>query len=230
MSFPILRPIADTGVLVEFGDTIDDATLDKVLSFDAALSQANFIGHTDRVPTATCVLVGYNPLETDFDSVCEHIEKHLHNTGEESSTTTHWQIPTCYAEPFAPDLSAVADALAISEHDVVEQHYSGNYKVTMYGFAPGYAYLGGVPDKIQLPRKSGPVNNVPAQTVMIAGVQCLITTLTMPTGWWRIGMTTFRPLQMDKSNPFLLNVGDTLEFVPMSEPDYRHHTSTQSGA
>ncbi len=221
--FPVLRPIADTGVLVEFGNVIEDAVLDKVLNFDAAMAKANIQGLTERVPTATCVLVGYNPLHTDYDSVAEQIEKHLQADSAKAVNSTHWQIPTCYAPSVAPDLAEVADTLGISEQCVVEQHCAGEYKIYMYGFAPGYAYMGGVPDAIQLPRKTGPVANVPAQTVMIAGVQCLITTLKMPTGWWRIGMTTFKPLQMEKRNPFLLNVGDTLEFVAMSESDFNRY-------
>jgi len=225
IQYPILRPIADSGVLVEFGDAIDDAIHDQVLSFDSIVQHANITGVTECVPSYTCVLVGYDPLQTDSDTVCEQIEKCLSAKQANILEPTHWQIPTCYAENVAPDLSAVASHIGISEHDVVEQHCAGKYKIYMYGFAPGYAYMGGVPNSIQLPRKSGPVMNVPAQTVMIAGPQCLITSLTMPTGWWRIGMTTFKPLQMDRSNPFVLNIGDTLEFVAMSESEFNQHNA-----
>jgi len=224
--YPILRPIADTGVLVEFGNIIDDDVHDKVLGFDATIQQANIAGITECVPSYTCVLVGYDPLKTDSDLISEEIEKCLSIERTNTLQPTHWQIPTCYAESMAPDLSAVASHVGISEHDVIEQHCSGNYKIYMYGFAPGYAYMGGVPEPIQLPRKAGPVMNVPAQTVMIAGPQCLITTLAMPTGWWRIGLTTFKPLQMSCDNPFVLNVGDTLEFVAMTELEFNSHNAT----
>ena len=223
--YPILRPIADSAVLVEFGNVIDDVVHDQVLRFDAVVQQANITGVTECVPSSTCVLVGYDPLETDSDLVSEQIEKCLLMDLENTLRSTHWEIPTCYAEAIAPDLSDVANHAGISEHDVIEQHCSGRYKIYMYGFAPGYAYMGGVPKPIQLPRKTGPVMNVPAQTVMIAGPQCLITTLTMPTGWWRIGMTTFKPLLMNRRNPFVLNVGDTLEFVAMTEVDFNKHNA-----
>jgi len=213
-------------VLVEFGNVIDDAVHEQVLGFDAAIAQSRIPGVTECVPSYTCVLVGYDPLQTDSDLVSEQIEKCLSMEQTHTLQSTHWQIPTCYAQSMAPDLSAVASHAGISEHDVVEQHCSGSYKIYMYGFAPGYAYMGGVPKKIQLPRKTGPVMNVPAQTVMIAGPQCLITTLAMPTGWWRIGLTTFKPLQMRRKNPFVLNVGDTLEFIAMSEADFNKHNAT----
>lgn len=223
--YPTLRPIADSGVLVEFGNVIDDDIHAKVINFDAAIQHANIAGVTECVPSYTCVLVGYDPLQTDSDLVIEQIKKYLTQDQSRSLESAHWQIPTCYAESMAPDLSSVADHFGISEHDVIEQHCSGNYKIYMYGFAPGYAYMGGVPKSIQLPRKSAPVMHVPEQTVMIAGPQCLITTLAMPTGWWRIGLTTFQPLQMKRSNPFVLSIGDTLEFIAMDESDFRKHSS-----
>jgi len=220
-TYPTLRPIADTGVLVEFGDTIDDATHQQVLNFDAIISHANIQGVTESVPSYTSVLVGYNPLLTDSDLISEQIEQHLTQELQHAVEPTHWQIPSCYDESLAPDIVEVADQLGISTNEVIQQHCKGQYKIFMYGFAPGYAYMGGVPKSIQLPRKQAPVMNVPAQTLMIAGPQCLITTLTMPTGWWRIGMTSFKPLQMDKPNPFILGIGDTLKFTAMNKQDFK---------
>lgn len=224
-NYPVLRPIADTGVLVEFGDSINDDTHQKVLDFDVAITAASLAGFIQSTPSFTAVLVSYDPLKTDYELVCEHIEKHLSSENHERSKTTHWQIPVCYAEPLAPDLLELADKLSLSTDEVIEQHSRGRYKIYMFGFAPGYAYMGGVPDAIQIPRKQAPVMNVPQKTVMIAGPQCLITTLPMPTGWWRIGMTTQNPLQLSKEQPFQFGVGDTIEFLPMSEREYRAHNS-----
>ncbi len=44
----------------------------------------------------------------------------------------------------------------MSEEAVIAAHLAGDYRVFMYGFAPGYAYLTGVPEAIHLPRKAGP--------------------------------------------------------------------------
>lgn len=222
--FPISRPIADGGVLVEFGDIIDDEIHAQVLNFDALVRSANILGVTECVPSTTCVLVAYDPLQTSFDEVNDRIQPFLSSDHRDTINPSHWQIPTCYAHTLAPDLDTAAEQLNLDTQTIIEQHCAGQYKVYMYGFAPGYAYMGGVPEAIQLPRKPAPVMNVPAQTVMIAGPQCLITTLAMPTGWWRIGMTNFKPLNMEKDNPFILNVGDTVEFVAMSEAEFMRHS------
>ena len=87
----------------------------------------------------------------------------------------------------APDLGAVANATGLTEEAVINAHLAGDYKVLMYGFAPGYAYLAGVAKAIQVPRKQSAVRDVPAGSVIIAGPQALVTTIIMPTGWSIIG-------------------------------------------
>lgn len=219
--YPNLRAVADTGVLVEFGQAINDEVHQQVLNFDASVRQANISGMIECSPSYTCVLVGYDPLQTDFDLVSEQLEKHLNAEHNQAFNPTHWEVPCCYAASMAPDLDKLCDHLGLSAQDIIEQHCAGRYKIYLYGFAPGYAYMGGVPEKIQHPRKSAPVMNVPPQTVMIAGPQCLITTLPMPTGWWRIGMTTFKPLQMNNTKPFVFNIGDSVTFTPLSEVEFQ---------
>jgi inhibitor of KinA len=87
----------------------------------------------------------------------------------------------------------------------------------MYGFAPGYAYLAGVPEEIRLPRKQAAVRDISAGSVIIAGPQCLVTTLTMPTGWWIIGRSPTRILRgEDVNRPFLFDVGDRVRFRRIS--------------
>jgi inhibitor of KinA len=64
------------------------------------------------------------------------------------------------------------------------------------------------------------VRGVPDGSVIIAGAQCLITTLTMPTGWWIIGRSPTRVLTGDTARPFLFDVGDHVRFRRISQSDY----------
>ena len=56
------------------------------------------------------------------------------------------------------------------------------------------------------------MRGVAAGSVIIAGAQCLVTTLTMPTGWWVIGRSPTRILTGDAARPFLFDVGDRVRF------------------
>jgi 5-oxoprolinase (ATP-hydrolysing) subunit B len=86
--------------------------------------------------------------------------------------------------------------------------------VLFLGFAPGFAYLGGLPDAIATPRRPSPRERVPAGSVGIAGEQTGVYPLSMPGGWNLIGRTDavlFDPLRAD---PALLKPGSAVRFVP----------------
>ena len=72
--------------------------------------------------------------------------------------------------------------------------------------------MSGVSENMQVPRKTAPVRDVPAGSVIIAGPQCLITTLTMPTGWSIIGRSPSPIFTGDPAHPFLFDVGDRVAF------------------
>ena len=130
------------------------------------------------------------------------------------------EVSVCYDDDLAPDLPAVAAKIGASVEAVIEAHLSGAYSVFMYGFAPGYAYLAGVPPLIQIPRMPAAVRGVAAGSVVVAGPQCLVTTLTMPTGWWIIGRSPTRILGDDEDRPFLFDVDDRVTFKRISRAEF----------
>lgn len=223
----IIKPIADFGILVEFGHTIDDEIHNRVLNFDHAISHANLAGIVEITPSYASVLVEYDMLATDFVTLRDQLLPFISDDSRAASTRQIWQIPVCYEGEYAPDLAELSTKLQFSEEDVIFHHLSGDYKVYMYGFAPGYAYLGGVPTSIQVPRKDRPVMNVPAASLMVAGPQCLITTVTMPSGWWVIGRAAKTPLQADPNKPFLFAVGDRVEFTRVNEVEFQKHLAKE---
>jgi len=60
------------------------------------------------------------------------------------------------------------------------------------------------------------VRGVPAGSVIIAAGQCIVTTLTMPTGWWIIGHSPTLILDPTGAQPFLFDVGDRVKFRRVS--------------
>lgn len=218
--YPTMRPIADTGVLVEFGDQIDDDIHAQVLAMDRAVNTANLAGVTELIPTYAALYVGYDALQVDYTEITTQLHTLMGQGGATTIQGKHWKIPVCYDAEFAPDLPELASQLGKTEEFVITQHTSATYKVYMYGFAPGYAYLGGVPPEIQHPRKPTPVMGVPPKAVMITGSQALISTVTMPSGWWVIGRSAINPLRGGNDDPFLFDVGDTIGFERMTRVDF----------
>jgi KipI family sensor histidine kinase inhibitor len=204
--------VADQALLVSFGDEISDDLTRVIGLADRAICDAAIVGGCEITPALVNLLIIFDPLITDHARVEAAVAKLFPLPPSSFEEQKNHVINVCYEAPFCPDLDAVAAQSGISTEAVMAAHLSGSYRVGMYGFAPGYAYLAGVPEAIQVPRKATPVRDVPAGSVMIAGPQCLCTTLKMPTGWSIIGRTDAQIMRDDPKRPFLFDVGDTVSF------------------
>ncbi len=213
MTFPRFRPVADHAVLVEFADEIGDAAHERVLQLDRALAAEAAPGQREVIPAYVSLLVDFDPTVTDHASVAAALRARLAAPATASPPARLHEVPVCYDPPFDGDLADVASLTGLSTEAVIAAHLSGDYRVFLYGFAPGYAYLAGVPPQLHLPRKPAPVRDVAAGSVIVAGQQCIVTTLQMPTGWWRIGRSPVRILTGDAARPFLFDVGDRVRFT-----------------
>lgn len=218
---PQYRPVAGHALLVEFGEAIDERIHSQVLRLDAALKATPFDGFTEAVPAYASVLVCFEPLVTDHRRVEAAVSDLIAHKLAHVGSVSLREVEVCYDLDFASDLASVAEASGLSAEEVVNAHLAGDYSVFMYGFAPGYAYLAGVPALIQLPRKQAAVRGVPAGSVLVAGPQCLVTTLTMPTGWWIIGRSPTKILDpSSEDHPFLFDVGDRVRFRRISRAEF----------
>ena len=217
---PRLTPVADHALLVEFAEAIDDDAHDSVLHLDRVLSAHPPVGVAELVPAYVSLLVDFDPLATDHAAVSAAVLAALREPRAGAMAGRAREVLVCYDADLAPDLREVAARSGLSEEAVIAAHLAGDYRVFMYGFAPGYAYLAGVPEPIRLDRKPAPRRGVPAGSVIIAGPQCLVTTLTMPTGWWIIGRSPTSILTGDESRPFLFDVGDAVRFRRIGRAEF----------
>ena len=111
-----------------------------------------------------------------------------------------------------PDLDDVAARLGRHPDDVRALHAGATYTVETMGFAPGFAYLGGLPAALELPRRTTPRTRVPAGSIAIAGAQTAVYPFDSPGGWHLIGAAV--GVQMFGPDGALLALGDRVRFVP----------------
>ncbi|ABD55720.1 5-oxoprolinase subunit B family protein [Jannaschia sp. CCS1] len=210
------KPAGDTGLLVTVAETASDAANDRVIALDHAVTAAQIDGVLETIPALVNLMVHFDPLVTDHAAL-EAATRALFPLPEMAAqdTRTH-VIPVCYDAELCPDLLATAKATGLSIDAVIDAHSSARLRVSMYGFAPGYAYLSGLPPNLHVPRKTTALRDVPKGSVLIAGGQSILTPLTMPTGWNIIGRSPAEVIQDDK---FLFNVGDTVTFTRVARPD-----------
>ncbi|SDN88821.1 allophanate hydrolase subunit 1 [Ensifer sp. YR511] len=219
-SFPVFTPVADHSLLIEFGDLIDHRIHARVMQLDRALAAHPFTGFVEAVPAYTSLLLRFDPRSTDHAIAEQAARRLIEDVAATDAGTGLREVRVCYDDEFAPDLQAVAKACSLTTEQVIEAHLSGQYDVFMYGFAPGYAYLAGVPELIRMPRKSAAMRGVSAGSVFIAGQQCLVSTITMPTGWWILGRSPTAILTGDPDKPFLFDVGDRVVFRRITRTEF----------
>jgi inhibitor of KinA len=126
----------------------------------------------------------------------------------------------CYGGEFGPDLEAVAKVHGLKADEIIKLHSSRTYYAYFLGFAPGFAYLGDVPDQIATPRLDTPRKRVPAGSVGIAGNQTGVYPFSTPGGWRLIGRTPVRIFRPSRKPMGLISIGDKVRFRPISREEF----------
>ncbi|HET9621353.1 MAG TPA: carboxyltransferase domain-containing protein [Kofleriaceae bacterium] len=110
-----------------------------------------------------------------------------------------------------PDLDDVARTLGRTRDEVAAIHAAATYTVETMGFAPGFAYLAGLPAALELPRRATPRTRVPAGSIAIAGAHTAVYPFASPGGWHLLGRVVDTAM-FGPDGPRLA-LGDRVRFV-----------------
>lgn len=225
-----IEPLGDCGLLVVFGDEVNDKVQQMVTAFSNLLSDYSIEGVIEFIPSYTTVTIFYNPLyfldnkqKSPFQG-CKQMVRHLIEkidlkTDNISDKTR--VIPVCYGGEYGPDLAEISKIHRIDIDEVINIHIDAIYTVAMIGFAPGFPYLSGLNKQIATPRLTSPRKMVPKGAVGIAGVQTGIYSLSSPGGWQIIGRTPITLFDHKKVQPSLLQQGDKVRFKRITETQFK---------
>ncbi|MCX5148918.1 MULTISPECIES: 5-oxoprolinase subunit B family protein [unclassified Streptomyces] len=88
-----------------------------------------------------------------------------------------------------PDLAEAARLWGVAEREVAGIVGGTVFRVAFCGFAPGFGYLTGLPERYHLPRRATPRTAVPAGSLALAGEYAGVYPRSSPGGWQLIGST-----------------------------------------
>lgn len=221
----------ERAITVEFGNAISAAILDTVTEYNQLLNRSPFPGFITTTPAYTTLTVFYDPLITANSalpgkSCLEKVSNYLYNLSMQPvknniKTGITVTVPVCYGGAYGPDLAEVASLHQLSVDAVISLHSNAVYKVYVIGFLPGFAYLGGLDERLATPRKATPRKIVAAGSVGLAGLQTGIYPIQSPGGWQIIGRTPLCLFDIRNSPPALLKAGDNIIFKPISENEFK---------
>jgi inhibitor of KinA len=212
---PRFLDAGEAALSVEFGDSVDPAINARVLALDAALRERAPQGVVEYAPTYRSLMVHYEPLILSRAALVDLLKGLAPDDIAAFTPKTRWIIPCCYDPALAEDIATAAQALGLSIDELAALHAAAHYRAYMYGFAPGWCYLGGLPEKLALPRRAAPRGPTPQGAVLIGGGLALIATNPMPTGWYVVARTPERLFNVKREPPFLIDAGDAISFEPI---------------
>jgi KipI family sensor histidine kinase inhibitor len=88
-----------------------------------------------------------------------------------------------------PDLAEVAGLWGVAAAEVAGVVTATEFRVAFCGFAPGFGYLTGLPERLHVPRRARPRTSVPAGAVALAGPYAGVYPRSSPGGWQVVGTT-----------------------------------------
>lgn len=201
-----LMPCADSGLLVELGD------MDEVLALYATLDEDLPEGVVDMVPAASTLLLTIDRSRTDVETLSRRVAA-TEVGSHERPTTGEVEIPVVYD---GEDLAEVARLTGLDERGVIEAHTGTPWTVAFCGFAPGFGYMVGGDERIQVPRRDNPRTKVPPGSVALAGEFASVYPRESPGGWQLIGRTSLEVWDIGREPPALLVPGTTVRYVEVT--------------
>lgn len=215
-----IEALGDAALLISLGDRIDAELNARTVALADALRAAQLPGVLDIAPAYASVCVRYEPLawsgtrELPLAAISARVSTFVDNApiASPNSGSDVIEIPVCYGGDFGPDLDIVAAHAQLPAETVIARHADGDYRVAMLGFAPGFPYLLGLHDALQVARRSNPRTRVPAGSVAIGGAQTGIYPRELPGGWHIIGRTPLVLFDATCDPPALLGAGQRVRF------------------
>lgn len=212
---------SDQSLLLSFGAHISRATHARVVKLLRLLESEPIAGVRNLHPAYGSLLVKFDPLKWRHEDLREVLESYVARTQEMTLPEPRLvEIPVCYGGDFGPDLREVAALHHLTPEQVIDMHASTTYLVYFLGFAPGFAYLGELPDALVTPRLPTPRRRVPAGSVGIAGNQTGVYPFATPGGWRLLGRTPVAMFRPDCEGLSLVKLGDHVRFKPISVAEY----------
>lgn len=169
------------------------------------------------VPGMDSVVVRFDAVTMDAESAMATLRETLAKgipVLEDTDETV--EIPVVYGGAAGPDLEALCEKLGMNKDELVALHAGAEYRVDLVGFTPGFAFIGGLDERLRVPRRSEPRQRVPPGSVGIAGPYTGIYALGSPGGWTLIGRTALPLFDADAEQPFVLRAGTRVRFRPVT--------------
>ena len=215
-----LLPLGDAALSVEVGEGISAQVSARVLALDAAVRAAAWPGVLETVPSYRALLIRVDPLVLPLAVLRARLTAVAIDRNPAVLPARVWTLPVCYDAAFGLDLDDLQQSFGLDLGQIIALHTAPTYLVYFLGFAPGFAYLGGLAPELRAPRRASPRPSVACGSVAIGGDQTAVFPLAMPSGWQVIGRSPVRLFDARLPEACLLRPGDGLRFAAIDRETF----------
>lgn len=215
-----ILPYGENAILILFPEEVSPLTLVVIKKLSQALQKDISLGAEFVSAYHSLTLIYRDPVR-DFYGIKEQIKRVYDSlTIQENRSTTFWKLPVLYNDEMGPDLNRAALTLGISKQELIRQHTQKEFTIYGIGFLPGFMYLGGLPETLEIPRLKEPRLKVAKGSVGLAGKQTGIYPQESPGGWNLIGNCPVPLFDPSKDTPCFVSVGDKIKFEAVDQATY----------
>ena len=139
-------------LLINWPSRIDPKISEELLQFEVFLNEKFKDIIIETNPTYASLCVRFNPLQSSFDDLEKTVKVtylSFNSSAEENITT--WEVPVCYHSDLAPDIISFCEQKEMTFETLIDCHTFPIYRVYFLGFLPGFLYLGGMDERLNLP-------------------------------------------------------------------------------
>ena len=173
------------------------------------------------VPGIDSVFLRFDATRHTGDEVRRLIEMAIEQSIEPLPTADDLiEIPVVYGGAFGPDIDELAEKTGLSVDDIIGLHTGSEFSVDMVGFTPGFAFIGGLDERLSVPRRGEPRQRVEAGSIGIADGRTGIYAMASPGGWALIGRTPARLFDPGAEQPFVLEPGMRIRFRSIGPDEF----------
>ncbi|RKR20064.1 KipI family sensor histidine kinase inhibitor [Arthrobacter oryzae] len=199
-----VRAVGTRAVLAELSGTQD------VLALQALLLEKPLPGQLDILAAAETVLV-----KADSPASARRIAARLLQLDLTAPVQRGGELVVIDTVYDGEDLAEVGRLTGLGAEGVIAAHSGQVWTVAFAGFAPGFGYMVGENQQLEVPRRGSPRTAVPAGSVALAGNYSAVYPRRSPGGWQLIGRTDARMWDLDRDQPALAAPGHRVQFRPV---------------
>lgn len=219
--FPKIMPMGERAILLEFEPEISEIVLQKVLSVREELENYLVEENVEVTNTYNSLLISHMFTIEDVYTEVSGLRKLLDRTKIVKNRESRiYYLPVCYDPEFGLDLELISAEKNLQVSEIIQLHTLPVYTVYFIGFLPGFLYLGGLDERLQISRKNEPRLKVEKGAVGIGEKQTGIYPKMSPGGWQIIGNCPVPVFDQNHVPPCEISAGDKLKFYAISKEEF----------